>query len=52
MIAKFETAGLLSVAPWRKRKPVFVESEEFVALLVEEATMGYIQRDTFSVNCP
>lgn len=39
MMAKFEATGLLSVAPGRGRKPASVETEEVVALAVEEATM-------------
>ncbi|GBL84631.1 hypothetical protein AVEN_191091-1 [Araneus ventricosus] len=39
MMAKFEATGLLSVTPVRGMKLVSVETEEAVALAVEEATM-------------
>ena len=40
MMAKFEATGSLSVAPGRGRKPASAETEEVVALAVEEATMA------------
>lgn len=40
MMTIFEAAGLLNVAHGRGKEPPSVETEQFVALAVEEKTMG------------
>ena len=40
MMAKFEITDLLFVASDRIRKPTSFETEEVIALVVEETTMG------------
>ncbi|GBL61267.1 hypothetical protein AVEN_156144-1 [Araneus ventricosus] len=49
MMAKSEATGLLSVAPGRGWKPVSVETEEAVALVVEKATIERT-RGTWSIS--